>query len=36
MTNYLYEPEHIAARAERYATSRRDRVLGAIKELLAE
>ena len=29
MSNYLYEPDHIARRAERYAHRRRDRVLQA-------
>ena len=36
MTNYLYEPEKIASRAERYATSGEVAYSGPIKELLAE
>ncbi len=36
MTNYLYEPEKIATRAERYATSGEVAYSGPIKELLAE
>ena len=36
MANYLYEPDHIARRAERYARDGEIAYSGAIKELLAE
>jgi len=36
MSNYLYEPDHIARRAERYARDGEIAYSGAIKELLAE
>ena len=36
MSNYLYEPDHIARRAERYAHDGEIAYSGAIKELLAE
>ena len=36
MANYLYEPDHIAARAERYATEGEVPMSGEVRDLIAE
>ena len=36
MANYLYEPDHIAERAEAYSAHGEETISGEIRELLAE